>query len=110
MQLAEIHENIQRMRLENAQSSRLSAAMGGKVSHKNSRLSNSCPSLNREDVENSNMSNYYNNNSSSNANNQNNNVSSQQYYGNNSKGSRKAKNYNEQQQSRQKRLQGRQRR
>ena len=69
MQLAEIHENIQRMRMENAQSARMGGSGGGgggtlaagsaaaaatannsagRVARVNSRLSTSCPSLNEE--------------------------------------------------------------
>ena len=71
VQLAEIHENIQRMRMENASSSRLlglSKTSSGKVAAErlsvvgsggicyssSNRLSNSCPSLNNdESLENS---------------------------------------------------------
>ena len=70
VQLAEIHENIQRMRMENASSSRLlglsktssgkaaaerlSVMSGGVCNSSSTRLSNSCPSLNNdESLENS---------------------------------------------------------
>ena len=70
VQLAEIHENIQRMRMENASSSRLlglsktssgkaaaerlTVMSGGVCNSSSTRLSNSCPSLNNdESLENS---------------------------------------------------------